>query len=153
MASIVPVEIQSNPVLQTIDSMREILLDPLAAAPALLGWYVVAGPCRGRIVEAEAYKSIGDPGSHAFRGKTPRNAVMFGQAGLAYVYFTYGNHWMLNVVGGPEGMAGAVLLRAAEPLEGLEIMRERRVKAKGDEGLMSGPGKLFRRCSRGFAWG
>jgi DNA-3-methyladenine glycosylase len=94
----------------------------------------------GRIVETEAYEP-GDPASHAFRGMTPRNAVMFGPGGHLYVYFTYGNHWMMNVVTRGRGEGSAVLLRAIEPLEGLEIMK----RARGRERLLdlcSGPGKL-----------
>lgn len=94
-----------------------------------------------RIVETEAYKSVEDPASHAFRGKTQRNAVMFGSPGHAYVYFTYGNHWMLNVTARPEGEASAVLIRAAQPLEGLDTMRTRRPMPKNRD-LLSGPGKL-----------
>lgn len=75
-----------------------------------------------RLVEVEAYMGDIDPGSHAYRGPTPRNRVMFGEAGRAYVYFTYGNHFMLNVVAGGEGQAAAVLLRGAEPVVGLEAM-------------------------------
>ena len=114
----------------------------LEAVHSVLGAFLVRGPLRARIVEVEAYRGSDDPGSHAFRGRTPRNEVMFGRPGLAYVYFTYGMHWMLNVVVGPVGEASAVLVRAAEPLEGLELMRERRPKARVAEDLLSGPAKL-----------
>jgi len=124
------------------EEMRRLLAaDVLDAAPRLLGWHLVSGELRARIVEVEAYRQD-DPGCHAFRGKTNRNAVMFGEPGHAYVYFTYGNHWMLNVVAHPPGDASAVLIRAAEPLEGLETMRLRRPKAANERGLLSGPGKL-----------
>lgn len=96
--------------------------------------------CSGRIVETEAYEP-GDPASHGFRGMTPRNAVMFGPAGHLYVYFTYGNHHMLNVVTRREGHPSAVLLRAAEPLEGVEAMAEARGRDRVLD-LCSGPGKL-----------
>ncbi len=121
--------------------MREILRgDILEATPAMVGVDIVFGELRARIVEAEAY--AGDPGSHAFRGITPRTKVMFGPPGFAYVYFTYGNHWMLNVTARPEGLPGAILIRAAQPLRGLELMFARREKARRKEDLMSGPGKL-----------
>lgn len=121
--------------------MREILRgDILEATPAMLGVDIVFGDLRARIVEAEAY--AGDPGSHAFRGITPRTKVMFGPPGFAYVYFTYGNHWMLNITARPEGFPGAILIRAARPLTGLEVMFSRREKARREEDLMSGPGKL-----------
>lgn len=126
---------------------RAQLLEALRAsatqgARALLGWHLVLGELRARIVETEAYSGAGDPGCHAHRGLTPRNRAMFGPPGLAYVYFTYGNHWMLNVVAEADGSGGAVLLRAAEPIAGLEAMRARRPKARRDEDLLSGPGKL-----------
>ena len=116
--------------------------DVLVAAPKLLGAILRFGELSARIVEVEAYRTPDDPGCHAHRGQTPRNASMFGEPGSAYVYFTYGNHWMLNVVAHEPGTAAAVLIRAAEPLTGLEFMRERRPKAIRDEDLLSGPGKL-----------
>ncbi len=95
----------------------------------------------GRIVETEAYTGVADPASHAYRGVTPRNAVMFGPAGHAYIYFTYGMHHCLNVVAERRGTAGAVLLRSLEPLWGLGVMRGHGVGG-GDERLCSGPGKI-----------
>jgi DNA-3-methyladenine glycosylase len=126
-----------------IDDLRAALESHVVrGAIALLGCDLVCGEVRARIVEAEAYRSSDDPGSHAYRGRTPRNLVMFGPPGRAYVYFTYGNHWMLNVACEPEGRAAAVLLRAARPLTGLQTMRARRPKARNDRELLSGPGKL-----------
>lgn len=121
--------------------------DPVTLARDLLGrilFYDTGdGLLAGRIVETEAYTGASDPASHAYRGKTSRNAVMFGKAGFAYVYFSYGMHYCLNVTAEKPGVAGAVLLRAAEPLAGMETMR-----AHGDRGpevrLLSGPGKIGR---------
>ena len=100
------------------------------------------GRLTARLVEVEAYCGLDDPGSHAYRGQTPRNASMFGRPGTLYVYFTYGMHWCANLVCGPDTRPHAVLLRAAEPLEGLDAMYARRAKAHRDRDLCSGPGKL-----------
>lgn len=111
-------------------------------APALLGLVLAAGDRAGRIVEVEAYLGADDPASHAHRGPTPRNATMFDRPGLLYVYFTYGMHWCTNVVAGPEGDGGAVLIRALAPLAGVDAMREVRPAARRDRDLCNGPAKL-----------
>ncbi|TLY01250.1 MAG: DNA-3-methyladenine glycosylase [Thaumarchaeota archaeon] len=95
----------------------------------------------GILVEVEAYRGRDDPASHAFRGETPRNRVMFGEVGKAYVYFTYGFHHCLCVKTERRGVAGAILVRALEPLEGIEQMKKNRGKEEVRE-LASGPGKL-----------
>ena len=115
----------------------------LDVAPALLGAHVVAGGVTVRLTEVEAYAGEQDPGSHAFRGRTPRTAVMFGPAGRAYVYFTYGMHWCMNVVTGPDGVASAVLLRAGEVVDGLDVARARRDGVR-DRDLCRGPARLTR---------
>ena len=116
--------------------------DPRLVAPELLGKVLVGGGGTARIVEVEAYCGAEDPGSHAYRGMTKRNATMFGPAGRLYVYFTYGMHWCANAVCGEEGQGVAVLLRAAAPLAGLDAMRERRPKARADRDLLRGPARL-----------
>ncbi|HWG93266.1 MAG TPA: DNA-3-methyladenine glycosylase [Mycobacteriales bacterium] len=123
---------------------RALLSGPvLDVAPALLGAHLRGGGVTVRLTEVEAYAGESDPGSHAFRGRTPRTAVMFGPAGHAYVYFTYGMHWCVNVVTGPDGTASAVLLRAGEVVEGLDAARERRPGVR-DRDLCRGPARLTR---------
>lgn len=112
-------------------------------ARTLLGSILRAGPVAVRLTEVEAYGGPDDPGSHAFRGVTPRNRVMFGPAGRAYVYVSYGMHWCLNVVAGPDGEASAVLLRAGEVVDGLDTARARRPGAS-DRDLCRGPARLAR---------
>ena len=103
----------------------------------------VVGDARmaGIIVETEAYRGTGDPASHAFRGRTPRSSVMFGEPGHAYVYFSYGSHYCLNLTAEPSGSPAAVLVRAIEPVEGVSIMRRNR-RVEEMKNLASGPGKL-----------
>lgn len=115
---------------------------PVEVAPRLLNTLLVVPDRIARIVEVEAYCGEDDPASHAYRGRTPRNAAMFGPTGLLYVYRSYGLHWCANVVlWGPE-RAGAVLLRAVEPVAGLDEMRRARPGLRRDVDLTNGPGKL-----------
>ncbi len=116
--------------------------DPLEVAPELLGALLAHDGRVVRIVEVEAYRGADDPGSHAYRGPTPRTATMFGPAGHLYVYFTYGMHWCANVVCASPGVAGAVLLRAGEPVAGLDAIRAARPRARRDRDLTSGPARL-----------
>jgi DNA-3-methyladenine glycosylase len=121
--------------------------DPRDVAPELLNKLLVRDNRIGRIVEVEAYCGGEDPGSHAYRGMTARNASMFGPPGHLYVYFTYGMHWCANAVCGDEGVGVAVLLRALAPVAGIEAMRDLRPKARRDRDLCSGPGKLCQAMS------
>jgi DNA-3-methyladenine glycosylase len=121
--------------------------DPRVIAPELLGVVVeneVDGVRVGvRLTEVEAYLGEGeDPASHSHRGPTPRNAVMFGPPGHAYVYFTYGMHWCANVSCRPVGVSGGVLLRAGEVVSGLDSARSRRIAARRDVDLARGPARL-----------
>ncbi len=117
--------------------------DARIVAPQLLNKVLVHGLRRGRIVEVEAYVGDGtDPASHAHRGPTLRNASMFGPPGHLYVYFTYGMHWCCNAVCDPAGTAGAVLLRAVEPLAGLGELQAARPAARREVDLANGPAKL-----------
>jgi DNA-3-methyladenine glycosylase len=124
--------------------------EPLVVARDLLGAVLEhdgpesdGEPVAVRLTEVEAYLGAGeDPASHSYRGMTPRNAVMFGPPGHAYVYFTYGMHWCANVVCRPEGISGGVLLRAGEVISGLEPARSRRPAARRDVDLARGPARL-----------
>ena len=123
------------------------LRDTVDVARDLLGcvlWRRIDGQLlSARIVETEAYLGANDGASHARRGlRSARNESMYLDGGHVYVYFTYGMHWCMNVVTGEEGVAEAVLLRGAQPLTGIDAMRERRPKAKRDFDLMNGPGKI-----------
>src|SRR5881394_1503110 len=123
------------------------LQDTVTVARALLGCVLWRRRrhelLAARLVETEAYLGANDAASHARRGlRSPRNESMYLDGGHAYVYFTYGMHWCLNVVTQEADLAEAVLLRAAEPVRGIEAMRKRRPKAKRDRDLMNGPGKL-----------
>ena len=126
----------------------KLLLDHSSVvAPALLGKVLRVdlgdGDVRsGRITEVEAYGGLDDPASHSARGETPRNRPMFGAAGTVYVYFTYGMHWCANIVTGAVGDPQAVLLRAVEPIEGLDAIRAARPRARRDRDLANGPAKL-----------
>ncbi|WP_439674624.1 DNA-3-methyladenine glycosylase [Embleya sp. MST-111070] len=118
----------------------------LAVAADLLGRTVVheteAGPVELRLTEVEAYDGANDPGSHAFRGRTARNATMFGPPGHLYVYFTYGMHYCANLVCGPPDRASGVLLRAGEITTGLALARARRPTSRKDTDLAGGPARL-----------
>jgi DNA-3-methyladenine glycosylase len=124
------------------EALVQLLSGPvLEVAPRLLGAVLCHDGVAVRLTEVEAYDGANDPGSHAFRGPTSRNEVMFGPAGRLYVYFTYGMHHCANVVCGPDGAASAVLMRAGEVVEGLELARARR-GIHPDRDLARGPARL-----------
>jgi DNA-3-methyladenine glycosylase len=114
----------------------------IEVAPLLLGAVIHGRGVSVRLTEVEAYLGEADPGSHAYRGRTRRNATMFGPPGHLYVYFTYGMHVCANVVCGPEGVATGILLRAGEVIDGVDLARERRVTSKRDTDLARGPARL-----------
>ena len=131
--------------------LREVLAGPvLEVAPRLLGATLRHGEVAVRLTEVEAYNGPNDPGSHAFRGQTLRNAVMFGPPGHLYVYFTYGMHHCCNVVCGPPGTPSAVLLRAGEVVAGVEVARSRRPRSV-DRDLARGPARLCQALAIGRA--
>ncbi|HEV7955811.1 MAG: DNA-3-methyladenine glycosylase [Microbacteriaceae bacterium] len=122
---------------------RQLLARPsVEVAPLLLGATIRHGAVAVELTEVEAYLGGDDPGSHAFRGRTARNAVMFGEPGRLYTYFSYGMHVCANVVCGPEGTASGVLLRAGRVIEGIDIARSRRNTSKSDRDLARGPARL-----------
>ena len=128
-------------------ALRDVFDRPvLQVAPTLLGQIIEHETPEGlvaiRLTEVEAYDGPNDPGSHAYRGRTNRNAVMFGPPGFVYVYFTYGMHWCMNLVCGPDGHPSAVLLRAGEVVDGVELARSRRPAARTFRDLARGPARL-----------
>ena len=130
--------------------LRATLTRPVReVAPRLLGAVLRHGDVAVRLTEVEAYDGSNDPGSHAYRGRTARNATMFGRAGHLYCYFTYGMHVCCNVVCGPEGTASAVLVRAGEVVEGVDLARHRRPGAP-DRDLARGPARLCRALGIGL---
>jgi DNA-3-methyladenine glycosylase len=129
--------------------------DPVEVAEQLLGCHLIRklpqGNIRLMITETEAYKGNEDPASHAYRGITPRNQLMFGKVGTIYVYLIYGMHFCMNIVAHQHSEAGAILLRAGMALEGQEIIRTNRPKAV-ERNLLNGPGKLTQALSIGMSF-
>jgi DNA-3-methyladenine glycosylase len=121
---------------------EELAVDPIDAAQLLLGCFLESDGVRVRIVEVEAYRGGDDPASHCYRGKTPRNEVMFGPAGHLYVYFVYGMHFCANVVSLTDGVPGAVLLRAGEVVSGEDVAFSRRPASRSAAELAKGPARL-----------
>ena len=130
----------------TLLTRADLSVDVLDAAHRLLGCVLRVetpdGPVAVRLVEVEAYRGADDPASHCYRGRTPRNAVMWGPAGHLYTYFVYGLHFCANVVCLTDGVAGAVLLRAGEVVTGLGVARYRRPNVRRDADLARGPARL-----------
>ncbi|HEX5315051.1 MAG TPA: DNA-3-methyladenine glycosylase [Candidatus Kapabacteria bacterium] len=139
------IPVQRSPVSARRFSRAFYLQHSPIVAREILGAYlhrVIGGEeLIGKIVETEAY-GVGDAACHAFRGKTPRNAIMFDEGGFSYIYFTYGMHFCFNISTNVAGIAEAVLIRAVEPVAGIERMRAMRPKARADRELTSGPGRL-----------
>ena len=128
--------------IHQVVNLREVLRrDVEEGAKALLGCYLTKGDMVAQIVETEAY-TWDDPGCHAYQKDRMKNMAMYGEPGTAYVYFTYGNHWMVNVVADEPGRAGAILIRAAMPVTGIELFRANRPLIAKDRELLAGPGRL-----------
>ncbi len=159
--AVLPPEFYARP---TLDVARDLI-------GTILESHAAGGVTSGRIVEVEAYLGLADPASHAYRGPTPRAAIMFGPPAVAYVYFSYGMHCCVNVVTEPEGTAGAVLIRALEPLAGIEVMTRRRARGRARAGaghagrgsdpsrrpprpaeLCGGPGRLCQALGIDLSW-
>jgi DNA-3-methyladenine glycosylase len=122
---------------------REFFERPVVqVAPDMLGAVITHAGVSVRLTEVEAYDGPNDPGSHAYRGPTPRNRTMFGPPGHLYVYFSYGIHWCANVVCGPDGTASALLLRAGEVVDGATLARRRRGDSVAARDLARGPARL-----------
>lgn len=142
--------------MPTVLRRHPLLRSPVEVAPTLLGAIVRSttddGVVAVRLTEVEAYDGGNDPGSHAYRGRTARNEVMFGEPGHAYVYFTYGMHYCCNIVCRPVGTAGAVLLRAGEVVEGEELAGVRRPTARRSADLARGPANLARTLGLDRGW-
>ncbi|MGW0179621.1 DNA-3-methyladenine glycosylase [Nocardia sp. NPDC003345] len=137
-------------------SAEELAVDPPTAARRLLGATLWSGPVGARLVEVEAYGGDPagpwhDPAAHSGRGRTPRNAAMFGPPGHLYCYLSYGMHTCANVISGPDGVASGVLLRSAEIIAGHDIARARRTAARGVHDLARGPGNLGSALGIGLA--
>lgn len=137
-------------------SAEELAVDPPTAARRLLGATLWSGPVGARLVEVEAYGGDPagpwhDPAAHSGRGRTPRNAAMFGPPGHLYCYLSYGMHTCANVISGPDGVASGVLLRSAEIIAGHDIARARRPAARGANDLARGPGNLGSALGIGLA--
>ena len=132
--------------MEPSDLLALLADDGVDVAPRLLGWRLTHRTPEGvvtvELTEVEAYAGERDPASHAGRGRTPRNAIMYGPAGRLYVYFSYGMHWCANLVVGPEGEASAVLLRAGRVVEGADLARVRRGPRITDRSLARGPACL-----------
>jgi DNA-3-methyladenine glycosylase len=128
--------------IEEVDALRQVLSEDIElASRALLGCLLIRGEMVAQIVETEAY-TWDDPGCHAYKKEKMKNMALYGEPGTSYVYFTYGSHWMLNVVGDPVGVPGAVLIRAAKPISGLDEFRHNRPGITRDRDLLSGPGRL-----------
>ena len=145
-----------SPARRSVVPRQRLALPAVELAPRLLGAVIVStagdGEVAIRLTEVEAYEGGDDPASHAFRGRTPRTAVMFGPPGHLYCYFTYGMHWCANVVCGVDGHASAVLLRAGAVVRGAELARARRPAARTDVELALGPARLASCLALGKAY-